>query len=88
MEIYYHEKFRKNYRKRILANKKLVIQVKTRVQLFIKNPFLNILKNHALKGKRKKLRSFSITSDIRIIYKKISKDKIIFIDIGRHNQIY
>lgn len=46
------------------------------------------LKNHPLKGKKKDYKAFSITGDYRITYKLISKSKVIFVDIGTHNQVY
>ena len=88
MEIYYHAKFLKNYRKRIACFPKLKKLVKGKIKLFLKNPFNAVLKNHLLKGKKKGLRSFSVSPDLRIIYQEISKTKVIFLDIGSHNQVY
>lgn len=88
MEIYYHAKFLKNYHKRIASSSKLKRLVKKKISLFLKNPFDVVLKNHSLKGKKKGLRSFSVSPDLRIIYQEISKTTIVFLDIGSHNQVY
>lgn len=87
MIITYHRQFRKNLKKRILPNPALTDKFKNRVELFAKNPANPLLLDHSLGGDYEGYRSFSITGDIRIIYKRIETE-IIFIDIGTHNQLY
>lgn len=88
MDVYHHAKFLKNYRKRVLSNKKLKKQFAKKLKLFVKNPFDKTLKNHPLKGKKIGTRAFSITGDFRVVYKQISKSKVLLLDIGTHNQVY
>lgn len=45
------------------------------------------LNDHGLTGDLQGRRSFSITGDIRVFYVEF-EDKIIFLDIGTHNQVY
>ncbi len=45
------------------------------------------LNDHPLAGDMQGRRAFSITGDIRAVYIEL-EDKIIFIDIGSHNQVY
>lgn len=56
--------------------------------LFLKNPKDPTLKNHALQGLLKGKRAFSVTGDVRVIYRFIDKDTIILLRIGTHNQVY
>ena len=87
MEVKYHKSFIKNYNNRFQGNKNFKFQYEKRLRLFIKTSENPILKDHALKGKKIGLRSFSITGDIRVIY--LLKNKIAyFLDIGTHNQVY
>ncbi|MEK7559455.1 MAG: type II toxin-antitoxin system mRNA interferase toxin, RelE/StbE family [Patescibacteria group bacterium] len=88
MKIELHPDFKKSYRKRIKNNSKLVTKTKDRIEIYRENPSNSILKDHALKGSGNSIRAFSITGDFRIIYKRISKDHILFLDIGTHNQVY
>lgn len=88
MIIQLHPKFKTFYKKRIAFSSKLVSKADERIKLFKENPQNPILKDHALTGKRKDLRSFSITGDIRIVYQPIGKDNVLFLDIGTHNQVY
>jgi addiction module RelE/StbE family toxin len=55
--------------------------------MFEKDENHPLLKNHSLKGNLSGYKAFSITGDIRVIYKK-EKNKIILYDIGAHNQVY
>ena len=88
MKIELHPQFKKSYKLRITNNQGLQKQTSKRISLFQENSESPILKDHPLKGSKKKLRSFSVNGDIRIVYIRISKDHIIFLDIGSHNQVY
>lgn len=87
MKILYHKEFLKNYRKRISPNKKLVLKFQKQMKNFINNPADPSLKDHKLIGKKSEFRAFSITGDIRVIY-KIVNEEIWLYDIGSHNQVY
>ncbi|MFH1392555.1 MAG: type II toxin-antitoxin system mRNA interferase toxin, RelE/StbE family [bacterium] len=88
MIIELHPRFKKYYKKRIVHNAKLVKQTKKRIALFQSNPHCPLLKNHSLSGKKTDLRAFSITGNIRIVYFPVSKNHVLFLDIGTHNQVY
>jgi len=88
VKIELHPDFRKSYRKRIKNNSKLVTKTKGRIKLFRDNSSNPALKDHTLKGSNNNIRAFSITGDFRIIYKRVSKDHVLFLDIGSHNQVY
>ena len=45
------------------------------------------LYDHPLAADLQGRRAFSITADVRVIYIEL-EDKILFIDIGSHNQVY
>jgi mRNA-degrading endonuclease YafQ of YafQ-DinJ toxin-antitoxin module len=87
MNVEYNNTFIKHYRKRISFDPSLVSQFDERVLLFSKDMQNPILKDHVLRGKKAKMRAFSITGDIRIIYQLIGNTAY-FLDIGSHNQVY
>lgn len=87
MKILFHKNFLKNYHKRIAFNQKLDSHFKERFAIFQSNSKNSLLKDHRLTGKKKEYRAFSITGDIRVVY-KIYGDTILFYDIGTHNQVY
>lgn len=88
MKIEIHPDFKKSYKKRISNNPKLVLKTAERINLFQDDSDEQILRDHQLKGSKNNLRAFSVTGDIRIVYKKTSRDHIILLDIGTHNQVY
>lgn len=87
MKIEFSAQFQKNFKKRILISHSLLNKYLDRFSLFLRDKTISVLRDHALKGQMNNLRSFSITGDVRVIY-KIENNKIIFYDIGSHNQVY
>lgn len=88
MKIKLYRGFKKAYKVRIASNQKLAHQTEQKIILFKRDPRNPILKDHRLAGAKRGLRGFSITGDIRIVYLPVSKDEVIFLDIGSHNQVY
>jgi len=87
MQILYHKNFLKNYKKRIVSNEKLDLQFKSQLEKFLADPSDVTLKNHKLTGQMKTYWSFSVTGDVRVIYRKVPDDILLY-DIGTHNQVY
>jgi addiction module RelE/StbE family toxin len=58
------------------------------VELFKNNPFDPKLRTHKLSGKLKDLWSFSIEYDLRVIFSFAEQNKVIFVDIGGHKEVY
>ena len=85
MKIVFHKNFEKRYKK--LSNN-IKQKVKEKNILFEKDPYNLVLNNHALNGKHMGYRSISITGDIRIIYKFLDKDIVLFSEIGTHSELY
>lgn len=87
MKLTRHRNFLKNYQKRILPSKKLDTKFEARLKIFLADPQSDILKDHKLTGDKKDFRAFSVTGDIRCVYKIIA-DTIELYDVGTHNQVY
>ncbi|MBU4338676.1 type II toxin-antitoxin system RelE/ParE family toxin [Patescibacteria group bacterium] len=58
-----------------------------KIFLFKTEPFYLSLKTHKLKGKLKKIYSFSVNQQYRILFEFLDKNKILLFDIGTH-EIY
>lgn len=86
IDVVVSDGFKKKYDKRVFG--KLKKKVKERIEIFRRNKGDQILRDHCLEGAMKDLRSFSITGDIRIVYREINDGLVEFLDIGSHNQVY
>jgi addiction module RelE/StbE family toxin len=58
------------------------------IELFIDEPFHKDLRNHALYGKWEGYRSISVGGDLRLHFKTINNDRVLFEAIGSHDQLY
>lgn len=85
MKIVFHKSFEKKYKK--LPNK-IKLKIKETNILFVKDPYNVALNNHALHGKYAGYRSINITGNVRIIYKFLDKDTVIFSEIGTRSELY
>ena len=81
MKIIYSPKFTRRYKK---LPKKIKGLIKKNEKIFLKDPFDKRLKTHKLSGKLKKLCSFSINYDYRIIFEFVNKDTIYLHSVGTH----
>jgi addiction module RelE/StbE family toxin len=64
------------------------IQVLDTLDLFVTDPFNGELRNHELGGKLSGIRSISIGGDLRLHYKVIDGDVVLFVAVGTHDQLY
>jgi len=67
---------------------KVQARFRMRRDIFLKNTFNPILKNHKLHSPLEGYRSINITGDIRAIYKEESERIVIFVAIGTHGELY
>ena len=63
-------------------------EIVSRIKIFSKKPEDTRLNNHMLGGKLKGQWAFSITGDIRIVYRWTGKNKVSFVGIGPHAKVY
>ncbi len=86
MNIKYHKRFEKRYRKLTSKDKRKVINC---IKLFVENPRNKRLRNHALKGTLADKRAISAGPDLRLIFEESGEYVVvIFLDLGKHNRVY
>ena len=88
IEVTFDPEFKKVFSKRIAFDPKLSSKFQERLKLFCVNTRNPILRDHQLVGTMRYYRSFSITGDVRVIYRVIDDNTVAFVDIGTHNQVY
>lgn len=88
MRIEFSSKFLKSYKKLVSRRPDAAISVLQKVLLFSQQPHSPSLALHKLKGPFKEVWSFSVESDLRITIDRQDPDKVIFVDIGNHDEVY
>lgn len=81
------KQFLKHYKLRIAGNPKLVKHFAERIRLFMSGERGQPINDHPLRGEKLTLRAFSVTGDVRVVYRE-TQDAYIFLDVGTHNQVY
>ncbi len=85
MKIDFTKGFNKQFEK--LPQKR---QKKTRdaIKLYLQDATIPSLRLHALKGEWKGHLSISAGGDLRIHFKMVDQDTLLFVAVGGHNQLY
>jgi addiction module RelE/StbE family toxin len=88
IEIAFSPAFERSFYKRFKGNIKLQEKFWKKVEYFIQDPYEAQLRTHKLTGQLKDLWSFSIDFDVRVIFYFVDENRVIFVDIGSHDEVY
>jgi len=90
IEVVWDKKFKKTYKIWIKKHPDLLDTFKSKMEIFINDPFYPSLQTHSLSGILKGLWSFRIDYEHRLIFKFIEKrnKKVLLIDIGTYKEVY
>ncbi len=88
IEFVWDSGFKRSYKKKIASNKKLKSKFEENLKLFAINPFNPLLRTHKLSGILKDCWAFAVDYDFRIIFKFLTENKVLLIDIGTHDEVY
>lgn len=58
------------------------------INRFLDNPTERSLRNHPLKGEWQGFHSISAGGDLRLYFKMISENTVLFVAVGSHSQLY
>jgi len=83
-ELEFSQKFKKRVKKINPQRRQKLPQL---FKLFQQNPFSPKLKTHKLSGKLSRFYAFSVSPNLKIVFYK-SRQTLILIDIGSHDQVY
>jgi addiction module RelE/StbE family toxin len=86
-ELIWSSSFKRAFKKHVVG-KYFEKTFPEKVELFVENPFNPLLKTHKLSGNLSDLWSFAVAYDCRIIFKFLSDKRVLFIDIGTHDEVY
>jgi addiction module RelE/StbE family toxin len=86
MNIDFSKSFDRQFQSRLSARQRQ--QALEAIELLIDEPFHKDLRNHALYGKWKGYRLISVGGDLRLHFKVLSGDRVLFEAVGSHDQLY
>lgn len=87
-EIVLSSGFRKAFKRKVRGNKILETRFRDRAAIFENSPFDPRLKTHKLSGELDDLWSFSVDYDVRVIFSFVEANRVLFVDIGTHQEVY
>lgn len=85
MQFLYSSLFLKQYKK---FTQKIHKQINARTELLAEDEFSPLFNNYKLHGEYSDCRSVNITGDIRLVYKKLDKQRIFLVEIGTRSKLY
>lgn len=88
IEIIWDEPLIRTLKKWKRKHPELISRLEDRLRLFVENPFNSLLKTHNLSANLKEYWALSITYEYRLVFKFLSEDKALLIDIGTHDEVY
>jgi len=89
-ELFWDQQFKKTCKKWIGKHKNHTGSLKQKLTLLKEDPFHPQLKTHSLSGTLSGLWSARINYEYRLVFKFLDddKNKILLIDIGKHDDVY
>lgn len=84
MDIHNLKSFRKAFKKQPV---KIQVRFFVALEKLINDPTDPQLHNHNLKGELTGLKSFNVTGDVRVHYRK-DNNNLILVNIGTHSELY
>lgn len=85
MDADFTKAFNKQFEK---LHRKKQQKARDAVALFLHDATEQSLRNHGLKGEWLGFYSLSAGGDLRLHYKVVGKDKVLFVAVGSHSQLY
>ncbi len=88
IKVLYDPSFKRAYKKRIVAGSEREARFRSKLGVFMSDPFDSALKTHKLSGQLKGYWSFSIEYDLRVIFYFEDAETAVFVDLGTHKEVY
>ena len=88
IKIRYSGNFLRDFQELITNSPEIKELVREKTKLFKNKPVDTRLNSHPLKRRMKGKWAFSVTQDIRVVYKRLGKNMVRFLAIGSHRKVY
>ena len=86
--VFFSSSFKRAFKKRTAGQKDLEEKFWQRLEIFTNDPFDPRLRTHKLSGKLNELWSFSLAYDLRVIFYFLPQNRVMFENIGTHDEVY
>ena len=88
MEIAFSVPFKRAFKKRVEGRADLESKFWQRAEIFTQNPHEPRLRTHRLSGALREMWSFTVQHDLRVVFFFTDARQAVFVDIGRHEEVY
>lgn len=89
IELIWDTGFKRAYKKRIAPDPALKERFWDAMELFVSEPFADVLRTHKLTGKLNGYWAFSVEHDCRVVFQFVKgQGKVLLIDVGTHEEVY
>lgn len=88
IELIWDEPFLRILKKWLKKHPNLRERFQQKIDLFSQDPFNPSLRTHALSGNLEGCWSLSVNYEYRLIFKFISENRVLLIDLGSHDEVY
>ena len=88
IELVWDEPFLRILKKWKSKHPDLASKFQDKLTLFCKEPFHPSLKCHGLSGNLQGYTAINITYEYRLVFKFVSENKVLLVDIGTHDEVY
>ncbi|MDR4509010.1 MAG: type II toxin-antitoxin system mRNA interferase toxin, RelE/StbE family [Candidatus Brocadiaceae bacterium] len=88
LKISFSSSFKRAFKKKIKGKQNIENKFWEKVNIFINDPYNTQLRTHKLSGKLEELWSFTVEYDVRVIFYFSEKDKVVFVAVGKHDEVY
>ena len=88
VKVTFSASFKRVFQKRIKGRQDIENKFWKKLAIFLKNPFDSQLRTHKLSGKLEELWGFTVEYDVRVVFYFSGQGKVVFVDIGKHEEVY
>lgn len=88
IRVAYSSSFKRSYKRKVATGSNRGAKFRSKLEVFMNDPFDQALRTHKLSGKLKDYWSFSIEYDLRVIFYFEDAETAVLIDLGTHREVY
>ncbi len=88
IRVAYSSSFKRSYKRKVATGSNREAKFRSKLEVFMNDPFDQALRTHKLSGKLKDYWSFSIEYDLRVIFYFEDAETAVFVDLGTHKEVY